>query len=126
MLRNEKILILKNNYQLFWLTAGLLLIGLLAACGSQAQEVAMSEPPPRRGAVDTLVEVQDIAAEVLGISADELLEGVDLREDLNVTDEQMQELADALNEAFSIEITDEEIDNLTTIQSVVELIDAKQ
>jgi acyl carrier protein len=116
----------KNNKWLFWLFT-LLLVGLLVACGgSQAQEVAMSDQaPPRRGSVSTLVKVQEITAEVLGIAEADVVEEADFREDLNATDEQMTQLGEEFAAEFAIELSEAEIDGLTTVDSAVKLIDSK-
>ena len=129
MLHNRKTMVFKNKQRLFWLMAGLLLLGLLTACGGsdQAQEVAMADQaPPRRGAVDTLTVVQETTAEVLGIAEDAVTETADFREDLEASDAQMTQLGQEWAQEFGIELSEAEIDELTTVKSAVELIDSKQ
>jgi len=126
MFHNNLTLVTKWQKRLFWLTA-LLLIAVVTACGGQAgEEVALSEQvPPRRGAVDTLAEVQEIAAEVLGVPEAEVVEEADFRQDLDADDDEMARLAEAFEEAFNIVLTNEEINDLTTVRSAVDLIESK-
>ncbi len=113
--------------RLFWLAALLFIAAILSACGGQAEQVAMSDQaPPRRGGVDVLAEVQSITAETLDVPESDVVEDADFRRDLNANDDQMARLAEAFEKAFAIQLTDEEIADLTTVRSAVDLIESKK
>lgn len=104
--------------------AMLFTIGLLAACGASPEP--MVEAPPRRGSTDVLAEVQEITAEILEVSESDVAEGADFRTDLGADDSKMAELASEFEKAFSVDLSDEEVSELTTISSAVDLIDSKK
>lgn len=104
--------------------ACLLTLVVGVACGGRGAEFV--EEPARRGNTEVLATVQDITAEVLGISMDEVSEEADFRSDLGADDAAMAEISDLLEEEFSIDLSDEEVNGLTTVQSAVELVVSKQ
>jgi acyl carrier protein len=119
---------IKGNWQkwLFWLGVALLM-GLLSACGGQPEEVAMSEQvPARRGDAEILVEVRDITADVLEVPFADVAEDSDFRQDLGADEESMASLAEEFESIYEIELTEAEVEALTTVGSAVELIVSKQ
>ncbi len=110
-----------------WLV-GLVLLVLtltLAACGGAKESPLSQQAPSRRGGVDVLTQVQQITAKVLGVPEASVTESADLRADLGADATQMEALAAALEEAFGIDLSPEEIDSLTTVGSVVDLVKSK-
>lgn len=104
----------------------LLLMLILAACGGSEQASISEEAPPRRGGADVLGQVQEITADILDVSEDDVTESAEFRADLGADDEDMDELVDEFEEAFGIELSDAEEDELTTVQTAVDLIESKQ
>ena len=106
---------------------GLLFFALsTTACASPADDLAQ-QLPARRGSPEdeTLLQVQEITAETLDVPEAEVRAEADLRADLGADDEQMDRLAAELEEAFSVELSEAEIRAVTTVQSLVDLIESK-
>lgn len=124
MLENRHSTIVRRNMGMFVL-ALLVLLLVLAACGGAKEAPLSQQAPPRRGGVDVEAQVQDIVAQVLDVPATEVTASADLRKDLGADDAKMQALAAALEKAFDIDISAADIDGLTTVGSVVDLVKSK-
>ena len=117
----------RTNGRRAWMIglALLILVLALAACGGAQEKPLSQQAPPRRGGVDVLAQVQQITAQVLGVPEAKVTENADLRTDLGASDAQMKALAAALEDAFGISLSQEDIDNLTTVGSIVDLVKSK-
>lgn len=116
----------KNPWRALAVLGGLLLMMItLTACGNQPQDLAQ-EVPVRRGGADTLGQVQEIISDITGVAIADVTEEADLRSDLDLSDDTLGELAAELSQAFAIDFTIADFDDVTTIQSLVERIEAKQ
>lgn len=116
----------KKSKWALWLMAILLIAGVSACGGAQPEEVALSEQVPvRRGSVDVLGQVQEITAEILDIPEADVVETADFRDDLDADDDEMTRLGEAFAEAFGVEISEQEVNDLTTVKSAVDLIESK-
>ena len=74
----------------------------------------------------TLDKVKSLIASQLGISEDKITEDSRLVEDLGADSLDTVEMLMTLEEEFGIAIPDEEAMTLTTVKSIVELIDKHQ
>ncbi len=74
----------------------------------------------------TLDKVKSLIASQLGISADKINEDSRLVEDLGADSLDTVEMLMTLEEEFGIQIPDEEAMKLTTVKSIVEMIDSKK
>ena len=77
-------------------------------------------------AVDTLSRVKKIIAEQLGVDEAEVVPTASFVEDLNADSLDLVELIMSLEEAFGMEISDEEAENIKTVQDAVEYINEHQ
>jgi acyl carrier protein len=77
-------------------------------------------------AVDTLSRVKKIIAEQLGVDESEVVPTASFVEDLNADSLDLVELIMSLEEAFGMEISDEEAENIKTVQDAVEYINEHQ
>ena len=77
-------------------------------------------------AVDTLSRVKKIIAEQLGVDGSEVEPTASFVEDLNADSLDLVELIMSLEEAFGMEISDEEAENIKTVQDAVEYINEHQ
>ena len=73
----------------------------------------------------TLEKVKKLIANQLGISGDKITEDSKLIEDLGADSLDTVEMLMTLEEEFNISIPDEEAMQLTTVKSIVDLIDSK-
>ncbi len=73
-------------------------------------------------AVDTLSRVKKIIAEQLGVDEAEVVPTASFVEDLNADSLDLVELIMSLEEAFGMEISDEEAENIKTVQDAVNYI----
>ncbi len=77
-------------------------------------------------AVDTLSRVKKIIAEQLGVDEAEVVPTASFVEDLNADSLDLVELIMSLEEAFGMEISDEEAENIKTVQDAVDYINEHQ
>jgi acyl carrier protein len=77
-------------------------------------------------AVDTLSRVKKIIAEQLGVDESEVVPTASFVEDLNADSLDLVELIMSLEEAFSMEISDEEAENIKSVQDAVDYINEHQ
>jgi acyl carrier protein len=77
-------------------------------------------------AVDTLARVKKIIAEQLGVDESEVVPTASFVEDLNADSLDLVELIMSLEEAFGMEISDEEAENIKSVQDAVEYINEHQ
>ncbi len=77
-------------------------------------------------AVDTLSRVKKIIAEQLGVDESEVVPTASFVEDLNADSLDLVELIMSLEEAFGMEISDEEAENIKTVQDAVDYINEHQ
>ena len=68
--------------------------------------------------------IKEVLSEQLGVEADIKLDSK-LREDLNIDSLLAVQLSVLLENKYDIEITEEELESLTTIKDVVDLLKAK-
>lgn len=73
----------------------------------------------------TFTVVRDLVVEHLGIDIEEVTPQSSLLDDLGADSLDAIELSMALEEEFSIELTDEDVESATTVDSLVTLIDRK-
>ena len=69
--------------------------------------------------------IRDLVAEQLGVNKDDIKPESRLKEDLNADSLDLFELIMSLEEEYSTEIPTDELENLTTIQSVIDYLGAK-
>ena len=69
-------------------------------------------------------QVRGIIAEQLGLKAEEIKNDASFVDDLGADSLDVVELVMALEEEFSLEISDEEAEKLTTVKQVIEYIGA--
>jgi acyl carrier protein len=70
--------------------------------------------------------VKDIVVEQLGVNAEQVTPEADFIKDLNADSLDMVELVMACEEAFGVEVPDEDAEKLKTVGSVVDYIQGKQ
>lgn len=75
---------------------------------------------------EILVAVAQVFADVTDVAAENVLPHKTLRDDLDVDSLTMAELGVALQDRFDIELTDEQVVELTTIADVVAIIHGAQ
>ncbi|ACK67220.1 acyl carrier protein [Rippkaea orientalis PCC 8801] len=73
--------------------------------------------------MSTLSKVQEIVAEQLGVEKDKVQPEAKFAEDLGADSLDTVELVMALEEAFDIEIPDEEAEKLETVQAAIDYIE---
>lgn len=69
--------------------------------------------------------IRDLVAEQLGVNKDDIKPEIRFKEDLNADSLDLFELIMSLEEEYSTEIPTDELENLTTIQSVIDYLGAK-
>ena len=69
--------------------------------------------------------IRDLVAEQLGVNKDVIKPESRFKEDLNADSLDLFELIMSLEEEYSTEIPTDELENLTTIQSVIDYLGAK-
>ena len=69
--------------------------------------------------------IRDLVAEQLGVNKDDIKPESRFKEDLNADSLDLFELIMSLEEEYSTEIPTDELENLTTIQSVIDYLGAK-
>lgn len=74
----------------------------------------------------TFEKVRDIVVEQLGVEADEVTEESTFIDDLGADSLDIVELIMAFEEAFNVEIPDEEAEKIKSVKDVVEYIEANQ
>jgi acyl carrier protein len=77
-------------------------------------------------AVDTLSRVKKIIAEQLGVDEAEVVPTASFVEDLNADSLDLVELIMSLEEEFGMEISDEEAENIKSVQDAVDYINEHQ
>jgi acyl carrier protein len=75
---------------------------------------------------DTLAKVQSIVAEQLGVEVAEVKAEASFQNDLGADSLDLVEVVMALEEAFEVEIPDEDADGIRTVQEAVDYIDQKK
>jgi acyl carrier protein len=75
---------------------------------------------------DTLTKVQSIVAEQLGVEVAEVKAEASFQNDLGADSLDLVEVVMALEEAFEVEIPDEDADSIRTVQEAVDYIDQKK
>jgi acyl carrier protein len=75
---------------------------------------------------DTLAKVQSIVAEQLGVEVAEVKAEASFQNDLGADSLDLVEVVMALEEAFEVEIPDEDADSIRTVQEAVDYIDQKK
>ena len=70
--------------------------------------------------------LRQIVVEQLGVSAEEVTRQASFQEDLGADSLDTVELVMALEEEFDVEIPDEDAEKLTTVESVLQYIQAHQ
>lgn len=73
-----------------------------------------------------LEKIKEIIEEKLSLDGVEITEATSFKEDLGVDSLDLFELVMALEEEFGTEIPSEDLENLTTVGSVMEYINSKQ
>ena len=68
--------------------------------------------------------IRDLVAEQLGVNKDDIKPESRFKEDLNADSLDLFELIMSLEEEYSTEIPTDELENLTTIQSVIDYLGA--
>lgn len=72
-----------------------------------------------------LNELQEIIAEKLGLSAEEVQPEKSLKDDLKADSLDLFDLVTELEEKYEIEIPTEELDTLVTVQDVIDYIEKR-
>lgn len=75
---------------------------------------------------DTLEQVKTVVADKLGAEADEITEETRFQEDLEADSLDLVELIMALEDEYSIQISDEEAQEIRSIKDAVAYIEAQQ
>ncbi|MBS0660727.1 MAG: acyl carrier protein [Verrucomicrobia bacterium] len=70
--------------------------------------------------------VKDIVVEQLGVNAEQVTREADFIKDLQADSLDMVELVMACEEAFGVEVPDEEAEKLKTVGSVIDYIESKK
>ncbi|HKB31257.1 MAG TPA: acyl carrier protein [Streptosporangiaceae bacterium] len=71
---------------------------------------------------EILAGLGEIIDEIAGVPADEVTPGKSFVDDLDIDSLSMVEIAVAAQDKFGVEIPDEELKNLTTVQDVVSYV----
>lgn len=77
-------------------------------------------------AEDTFQRVKKVSVEELGVKEEEVTESASFTDDLGADSLDVVELVMALEEEFGIEIPDEDVTQLKTVNEVVRYIDEKK
>ncbi len=75
---------------------------------------------------EILDRVKKVTVEKLSVKEDEVVETASFQEDLGADSLDVVELVMALEEEFGIEIPDDDVTNLKTVQNAVDYITSKQ
>lgn len=75
---------------------------------------------------EILDRVKKVTVEKLSVKEDEVVETASFQEDLGADSLDVVELVMALEEEFGIEIPDDDVTNLKTVQNAVDYIKSKQ
>ena len=74
---------------------------------------------------DALATIQDVAAEVLSVEPDTVVEDARFKEDLDADSLDLVELVMGLEERFDISVPEEDLENVGTVGQAVDLVLAK-
>lgn len=85
----------------------------------------MSNYPNEKENITMLEKISEIIAEQLSANAAEITEETKFKEDLGADSLDLFELVMALEDEYSIEIPQEDLENLKTVGSVMEYLKAK-
>lgn len=67
--------------------------------------------------------VKKIIVDEIGIDAETILPASDLRDDLHFNSLEFAQLANAIEEEYSVEIPDEALEDIKTVQDIVDMLD---
>lgn len=70
--------------------------------------------------------IQQIIVDRFGVEQEKVAPDLELQRDLGADSLDVVELVMELEDAFSLQIADEEVENIVTIQDIVNYIEAKQ
>lgn len=76
--------------------------------------------------MDTFEQVKEVIVDKLGVEADKVTPGARFVEDLGADSLETVELVMGLEDKFGITISDEDAENIRTVQSAVDYIQGKQ
>jgi acyl carrier protein len=71
---------------------------------------------------DALATIQDVAAEVLSVEPDRVIEAARFKEDLDADSLDLVELVMGLEERFDIEVPEDDLEGVTTVGHAVDLV----
>ena len=71
---------------------------------------------------ETIEQINHYVAETFGVDIDDVKPDYDLRSDFNASELEVSDLISLLEEVFEIEVTADEIDQLTTVSDLHELM----
>ena len=74
---------------------------------------------------EALSSIRDVAVEVLAVEPDAVTEEARFKEDLNADSLDLVEFVMGIEEKFSVEVPEEELENVSTVGDAVTLILAK-
>jgi acyl carrier protein len=74
---------------------------------------------------EALVVIREVAIEVLSVDGDNVTEAARFKEDLDADSLDLVELVMGLEERFSIEVPEEDLEGVTTVGHAVDLVLAK-
>ncbi|HEX5094744.1 MAG TPA: acyl carrier protein [Acidimicrobiia bacterium] len=74
---------------------------------------------------DALSTIREVAAEVLSVDPDQVVETARFKEDLDADSLDLVELVMGLEERFDIEVPEEDLEGVTTIGQAVDLVLSK-
>ena len=75
---------------------------------------------------DILSKIQEITADRLGVDEDDVTPDASFREDLEADSLDLVELIMELEEQFGMEIPDDEVEKITTVEEAVDYVDQHQ
>jgi len=71
---------------------------------------------------EALATIQDVAAEVLSVEPDRVIEAARFKEDLDADSLDLVELVMGLEERFDIEVPEDDLEGVTTVGHAVDLV----
>jgi len=71
---------------------------------------------------DALATIQDVAAEVLSVEPDRVIEAARFKEDLDADSLDLVEMVMGLEERFDISVPEEDLEGVTTVGHAVDLV----
>ena len=74
---------------------------------------------------EALATIQDVAAEVLSVEPDRVIEAARFKEDLDADSLDLVELVMGLEERFDIEVPEEDLEGVATVGQALDLVLAK-